>query len=120
MFGGVFFFFNLSQTTVLLGIATSQVSFLTCLPTIATVKIPKSPKDLRKPSVLLSFPLFLLFSLTKLFLFFILLIPSLLCPGGRGSYNDMGGPVITTQVTIPKDVSKTINLNEMHILLVFT
>ncbi|KAG7261290.1 hypothetical protein CRUP_019954 [Coryphaenoides rupestris] len=25
--------------------------------------------------------------------------------GGRGSYNDMGGPVITTQVTIPKDVS---------------
>uniref|UniRef100_A0A3Q3BPV3 Heterogeneous nuclear ribonucleoprotein K n=1 Tax=Kryptolebias marmoratus TaxID=37003 RepID=A0A3Q3BPV3_KRYMA len=24
--------------------------------------------------------------------------------GGRGSYNDMGGPVITTQVTIPKDV----------------
>lgn len=26
--------------------------------------------------------------------------------GGRGSYNDLGGPVITTQVTIPKDVSK--------------
>lgn len=25
--------------------------------------------------------------------------------GGRGSFNDMGGPVITTQVTIPKDVS---------------
>lgn len=24
--------------------------------------------------------------------------------GGRGSYSDMGGPVITTQVTIPKDV----------------
>lgn len=30
---------------------------------------------------------------------------SLLPSGGRGSYNDMGGPVITTQVTIPKDVS---------------
>lgn len=30
----------------------------------------------------------------------------LLCPvGGRGSYGDIGGPVITTQVTIPKDVS---------------
>lgn len=26
--------------------------------------------------------------------------------GGRGSYNDMSGPVVTTQVTIPKDVSK--------------
>lgn len=25
--------------------------------------------------------------------------------GGRGSYSDIGGPVITTQVTIPKDVS---------------
>lgn len=25
--------------------------------------------------------------------------------GGRGNYSDMGGPVITTQVTIPKDVS---------------
>lgn len=24
--------------------------------------------------------------------------------GARGSYSDMGGPVITTQVTIPKDV----------------
>lgn len=29
----------------------------------------------------------------------------LLPTGGRGSYNDIGGPVITTQVTIPKDVS---------------
>lgn len=28
------------------------------------------------------------------------------CPAGsRGSYGDIGGPVITTQVTIPKDVS---------------
>lgn len=27
--------------------------------------------------------------------------------GGRGSYSDIGGPVITTQVTIPKDVSQT-------------
>lgn len=26
--------------------------------------------------------------------------------GGRSSYNDIGGPVVTTQVTIPKDVSK--------------
>lgn len=26
--------------------------------------------------------------------------------GGRGSYGDLGGPIITTQVTIPKDVSK--------------
>ncbi len=26
--------------------------------------------------------------------------------GGRGSYSDIGGPVVTTQVTIPKDVSK--------------
>jgi len=25
--------------------------------------------------------------------------------GGRGSYGDLGGPIITTQVTIPKDVS---------------
>ncbi|KAJ3604455.1 hypothetical protein NHX12_029195 [Muraenolepis orangiensis] len=28
--------------------------------------------------------------------------------GGRGSYNDMGGPVITTQVTIPKDMAGSI------------
>lgn len=29
------------------------------------------------------------------------------CPvGSRGSYSDIGGPVITTQVTIPKDVSR--------------
>ncbi|XP_076585946.1 heterogeneous nuclear ribonucleoprotein K isoform X4 [Chaetodon auriga] len=28
--------------------------------------------------------------------------------GGRGSYNDMGGPVITTQVTIPKDLAGSI------------
>uniref|UniRef100_A0A8C5BMH8 Heterogeneous nuclear ribonucleoprotein K n=1 Tax=Gadus morhua TaxID=8049 RepID=A0A8C5BMH8_GADMO len=27
---------------------------------------------------------------------------------GRGSYNDMGGPVITTQVTIPKDMAGSI------------
>uniref|UniRef100_A0A8P4G505 Heterogeneous nuclear ribonucleoprotein K n=1 Tax=Dicentrarchus labrax TaxID=13489 RepID=A0A8P4G505_DICLA len=27
---------------------------------------------------------------------------------GRGSYNDMGGPVITTQVTIPKDLAGSI------------
>lgn len=33
-------------------------------------------------------------------------LASLLPSGGRGSYNDMGGPVITTQVTIPKDVSE--------------
>lgn len=26
--------------------------------------------------------------------------------GGRGNYNDMESPVITTQVTIPKDVSE--------------
>lgn len=30
--------------------------------------------------------------------------------GGRGSYGDLGGPIITTQVTIPKDVSKVILL----------
>ncbi|XP_047447451.1 heterogeneous nuclear ribonucleoprotein K isoform X2 [Mugil cephalus] len=29
-------------------------------------------------------------------------------PGGRSSYNDMGGPVITTQVTIPKDLAGSI------------
>uniref|UniRef100_A0A8D0CS38 Heterogeneous nuclear ribonucleoprotein K n=1 Tax=Sander lucioperca TaxID=283035 RepID=A0A8D0CS38_SANLU len=34
--------------------------------------------------------------------------PSLLPSGGRGSYNDMGGPVITTQVTIPKDLAGSI------------
>lgn len=28
--------------------------------------------------------------------------------GGRGSFNDMGGPVITTQVTIPKDLAGSI------------
>ncbi|XP_045082735.1 heterogeneous nuclear ribonucleoprotein K-like isoform X2 [Coregonus clupeaformis] len=28
--------------------------------------------------------------------------------GGRSSYNDMGGPVITTQVTIPKDLAGSI------------
>uniref|UniRef100_A0A673Y7V8 Heterogeneous nuclear ribonucleoprotein K n=1 Tax=Salmo trutta TaxID=8032 RepID=A0A673Y7V8_SALTR len=28
--------------------------------------------------------------------------------GGRASYNDMGGPVITTQVTIPKDLAGSI------------
>ncbi|TKS78600.1 Heterogeneous nuclear ribonucleoprotein K [Collichthys lucidus] len=28
--------------------------------------------------------------------------------GGRGSYSDMGGPVITTQVTIPKDLAGSI------------
>ncbi|KAJ8402035.1 hypothetical protein AAFF_G00372700 [Aldrovandia affinis] len=28
--------------------------------------------------------------------------------GGRGSYGDMGGPVITTQVTIPKDLAGSI------------
>lgn len=33
-------------------------------------------------------------------------LPALLPSGGRSSYNDMGGPVISTQVTIPKDVSK--------------
>lgn len=47
-------------------------------------------------SALLSFPACLLWSSPH---------PSLLSSGGRGSYNDMGGPVITTQVTIPKDVS---------------
>ena len=25
--------------------------------------------------------------------------------GGRGSYGDLGGPIITTQVTIPKDLA---------------
>lgn len=43
----------------------------------------------------------------KLFLWSLLVCMSLYAPcvlGGRGSYNDMGGPVITTQVTIPKDV----------------
>uniref|UniRef100_A0AAR2KUX2 Heterogeneous nuclear ribonucleoprotein K n=1 Tax=Pygocentrus nattereri TaxID=42514 RepID=A0AAR2KUX2_PYGNA len=29
-------------------------------------------------------------------------------PGGRGSYSDIGGPVITTQVTIPKDLAGSI------------
>ncbi|MGH0150842.1 UNVERIFIED_CONTAM: hypothetical protein FKN15_044397 [Acipenser sinensis] len=29
-------------------------------------------------------------------------------PGGRGSYGDIGGPVITTQVTIPKDLAGSI------------
>uniref|UniRef100_A0A7N8XIZ1 Heterogeneous nuclear ribonucleoprotein K n=1 Tax=Mastacembelus armatus TaxID=205130 RepID=A0A7N8XIZ1_9TELE len=33
---------------------------------------------------------------------------STLPSGGRGSYNDMGGPVITTQVTIPKDLAGSI------------
>lgn len=28
--------------------------------------------------------------------------------GGRGSYSDIGGPVITTQVTIPKDLAGSI------------
>ncbi|XP_017551931.1 heterogeneous nuclear ribonucleoprotein K isoform X1 [Pygocentrus nattereri] len=28
--------------------------------------------------------------------------------GGRGSYGDMGGPVVTTQVTIPKDLAGSI------------
>uniref|UniRef100_A0A2K6LIZ2 K Homology domain-containing protein n=1 Tax=Rhinopithecus bieti TaxID=61621 RepID=A0A2K6LIZ2_RHIBE len=27
------------------------------------------------------------------------------CAGGRGSYGDLGGPIITTQVTIPKDLA---------------
>uniref|UniRef100_A0A8C8J3E5 Heterogeneous nuclear ribonucleoprotein K n=1 Tax=Oncorhynchus tshawytscha TaxID=74940 RepID=A0A8C8J3E5_ONCTS len=31
-----------------------------------------------------------------------------LSPGGRGSYSDIGGPVITTQVTIPKDLAGSI------------
>uniref|UniRef100_A0A671V2T4 Heterogeneous nuclear ribonucleoprotein K n=1 Tax=Sparus aurata TaxID=8175 RepID=A0A671V2T4_SPAAU len=35
-------------------------------------------------------------------------LASLLPSGGRGSYNDMGGPVITTQVTIPKDLAGSI------------
>lgn len=46
---------------------------------------------------------------TLLFIHYFVLAPpppKLLPSGGRGSYNDMGGPVITTQVTIPKDVSK--------------
>ncbi|KAB0396494.1 hypothetical protein E2I00_013444, partial [Balaenoptera physalus] len=30
------------------------------------------------------------------------------CAGGRGSYGDLGGPVITTQVTIPKDFAGSI------------
>uniref|UniRef100_A0A8P4GCZ2 Heterogeneous nuclear ribonucleoprotein K n=1 Tax=Dicentrarchus labrax TaxID=13489 RepID=A0A8P4GCZ2_DICLA len=34
--------------------------------------------------------------------------PPSLPSGGRGSYNDMGGPVITTQVTIPKDLAGSI------------
>ncbi|XP_030211113.1 heterogeneous nuclear ribonucleoprotein K isoform X1 [Gadus morhua] len=29
-------------------------------------------------------------------------------PGGRGSYGDMSGPVVTTQVTIPKDLAGSI------------
>ncbi|KAL1778199.1 heteroproteinous nuclear ribonucleoprotein K isoform X1 [Sigmodon hispidus] len=29
-------------------------------------------------------------------------------PGGRGSYDDLGGPIITTQVTIPKDLTGSI------------
>ncbi|TKC44643.1 hypothetical protein EI555_014085 [Monodon monoceros] len=28
--------------------------------------------------------------------------------GGRGSYGDLGGPIITTKVTIPKDLSGSI------------
>lgn len=33
--------------------------------------------------------------------------PQLFCAsGGRSSYSDIGGPVVTTQVTIPKDVSE--------------
>uniref|UniRef100_A0A3Q4MP66 Heterogeneous nuclear ribonucleoprotein K n=1 Tax=Neolamprologus brichardi TaxID=32507 RepID=A0A3Q4MP66_NEOBR len=44
------------------------------------------------------------FFFPSLFLPFLFFLPS----GGRGSYNDMGGPVITTQVTIPKDVSQRI------------
>lgn len=34
--------------------------------------------------------------------------------GGRGSYGDLGGPIITTQVTIPKDVS---NANYFNIVI---
>lgn len=34
--------------------------------------------------------------------------------GGRGSYSDIGGPVITTQVTIPKDVSKASVHTQTH------
>uniref|UniRef100_A0A3P9ML11 Heterogeneous nuclear ribonucleoprotein K n=1 Tax=Oryzias latipes TaxID=8090 RepID=A0A3P9ML11_ORYLA len=48
----------------------------------------------------------LLNSSTKLFWFSSLL--HFLCLGGRGSYSDMGGPVITTQVTIPKDLAGSI------------
>ena len=28
--------------------------------------------------------------------------------GGRGSYGDLGGPIITTQITIPKDLARSI------------
>uniref|UniRef100_A0A8D3DVK2 Heterogeneous nuclear ribonucleoprotein K n=1 Tax=Scophthalmus maximus TaxID=52904 RepID=A0A8D3DVK2_SCOMX len=35
-------------------------------------------------------------------------LPALLPSGGRSSYNDMGGPVISTQVTIPKDLAGSI------------
>uniref|UniRef100_A0A3B4VQ26 Heterogeneous nuclear ribonucleoprotein K n=1 Tax=Seriola dumerili TaxID=41447 RepID=A0A3B4VQ26_SERDU len=37
--------------------------------------------------------------------------------GGRGSYSDIGGPVITTQVTIPKDVSKASIDTQKHMTL---
>uniref|UniRef100_A0A8C7ITC5 Heterogeneous nuclear ribonucleoprotein K n=1 Tax=Oncorhynchus kisutch TaxID=8019 RepID=A0A8C7ITC5_ONCKI len=40
--------------------------------------------------------------------------------GGRGSYNDMGGPVITTQVTIPKDVCITRRGGTPHLPLTHT
>uniref|UniRef100_A0A6Q2YDI2 Heterogeneous nuclear ribonucleoprotein K n=1 Tax=Esox lucius TaxID=8010 RepID=A0A6Q2YDI2_ESOLU len=36
------------------------------------------------------------------------LTDALVSPGGRGSYSDIGGPVITTQVTIPKDLAGSI------------
>uniref|UniRef100_A0A8C5EPI1 Heterogeneous nuclear ribonucleoprotein K n=1 Tax=Gouania willdenowi TaxID=441366 RepID=A0A8C5EPI1_GOUWI len=36
------------------------------------------------------------------------MVSDLLLHWGRGSYNDMGGPVITTQVTIPKDLAGSI------------
>lgn len=97
----VFHVFSLAQTTVPHGIATSQVSLHT-LPSISSTKRRKLLNLwVIVENQIFSFTLFLY---TCLLYFY--LLPSLFPPGGRGSYNDMGGPVITTQVTIPKDVSK--------------
>ncbi len=107
----LFLAFSPAQTTVPPGIAISQVSLYT-LSSIATIRkmcwamCDHVGSQVLIFSALLTFPLFLHPSFSLLVCFWASPLPSLLPSGGRGSYNDMGGPVITTQVTIPKDVSK--------------